>query len=543
MKKTFKPIMIILFCLFLCGCDYLQFPAKTDSSSEITDDETKTEEVKQSESISEAKNISLAAQDNGILITVTKEDDWDISNIWIIDKTNNIEINPNFSQIKWENNKAEILYPFSEKGKKYKFFLGNHDIEQECEILATGGSGYPFKDSFKELRLIPDYNANDNTFSVQFNIEQQSFSDYCTAIFTDNNSEYMNPYIHINCILGDIENSHKAYFGWCNISSNDMLPGPYTITTDQSNIYTYEDYENKYYAELFFSFHRIIGDNRICFQVLDIDCSETKILKDTEFTTTEKFIPASNKNISLKSQENGILITLTKEDDWDVSNLWIINSEDDVEINVGLSHIKWVDNKAQILYPFSEKGKKYTFQLSGNNIYQQCAIQATGGNGYPFNNSFQELKLISSYNSENNTFFVTLNTEPQKFSDFVSCILNDRSLEFTNPYIHINLHLGDRNKKCIWYGCSNIFSEDILPGTFQIGNYTTKTYEYSAYENKFFVEMFLSITKKVGENEIFFQFYNKASSDYKTISNTEFLTTENNNDEIKPVINLVPTES
>ena len=55
--------------------------------------------------------------------------------------------------------------------------------------------------------------------------------------------------------------------------------------------------------------------------------------------------------------------------------------------------------------------------------------------------------------------------------------------------------------------------------------------------------MFLSITKKVGENEIFFQFYNRASSDYKTISNTEFLTTENNNDEIKPVINLVPTES
>ena len=139
----------------------------------------------------EADHISLKAQGDGILITVTKENNWSLyyAVYLFIYEINNSSSDPIRQSIClhaenyiWQNNKATFLYPFTEKEKRYGVTLhgnvGGNTIEEFVDIVAAGGIGEnPKVALLRQIRFEPKYDLSNEQYSVKLNATESVLSE------------------------------------------------------------------------------------------------------------------------------------------------------------------------------------------------------------------------------------------------------------------------------------------------------------------------------------------------------------------------------
>lgn len=142
----------------------------------------------------EAEYVSLEAVNDGILITVTNREDWrSFVELWVIemdgDSINDDDLMSDKRTLidcelnNWENNTAEILYPFTVSGKKY-CVLSKYDsldntgnVSEIVGITATGGYGEnPKRTLLKQKDFEPSYDASTDTFYVNVDAADEALS-------------------------------------------------------------------------------------------------------------------------------------------------------------------------------------------------------------------------------------------------------------------------------------------------------------------------------------------------------------------------------
>ena len=158
----------------------------------------------------------------------------------------------------------------------------------------------------------------------------------------------------------------------------------------------------------------------------------------------------SERYISLKTQNNGVLIRVTRDGTWSDNyatylNFYDIDNNNSDSINQHLclhyNAYSWENNKATFFYPFVENGKRYRIRLrhysySGQQLDEYVNFTAAGGVGE--NPKFALLKQIQfepAYDSSSKRFSVNLNSTDSILSELV------RSLEINDNVFLNNVSL------------------------------------------------------------------------------------------------------
>ena len=144
-------------------------------------------------------------------------------------------------------------------------------------------------------------------------------------------------------------------------------------------------------------------------------------------------IPTSIKSerLILEAVDNGIKITVKGETGWG-DNTWI----DDLTSNIQIFVTNFEnENKFTFVYPFTENGKSYKFDLYNQSVgtdnyrSETYEIKATGGAGYPMSDAFTQMTVEPSRNSAGE-YLVKFNTTAEKLSDFfrvdISLLTNNK---------------------------------------------------------------------------------------------------------------------
>ena len=463
----------LVFCFLFTGC-----PSPLAVDPETTPDDTPA-------ITTSAKNISLTAQDDGILITLTKEDDFPYTSVYIEDTETHISINYNIDYLTWSGNKAEILYPFSESGKVSRFNLqlsGNGKSEQQTvEITAPGGIGYPMTQFFEEMQLTPSYNSTDDSFWVTVNTAAETISDFFSeSVKTDN--RFTNITLGVQFWLGTPD---KRYgIDGCSISTNDSVSGSYKNNFSSSNPNypnppDYADYDNKFYTQASFWLHfngiRFLGYAKSTSEI----CTITN---------------APKKYISTKVQENGVRITVLKEDNWNPSELSIKDETNGILIRC--DRLNWTNNKAEILYPFTEKNKNAKFTFYGaDNSSQSVQIWANGGVRKPIKDFSDKITLKPSYNKNTNRFSVNVDTTGLSISDMIKDNISYQTSSV--QCVKLNVYAGysgnnNNNNQLIGSYDLNSCGLNVASDTYSIPK--SREIDFSAYNNQFFAEMLFGVS-------------------------------------------------
>ena len=141
----------------------------------------------------------------------------------------------------------------------------------------------------------------------------------------------------------------------------------------------------------------------------------------------------SERYISLKTQNNGVLIKVTRDGNWSDNSAAYLNFYDiannSESINQHLclhyNDYFWQNNEATILYPFVESGKRYRVRLryysySGRQLDEMLNFTTTGGVGEnPKRALFNQIQLEPIYDSSSKQFSVNLNTTDSILSELV----------------------------------------------------------------------------------------------------------------------------
>lgn len=470
-------MLFLVFCLLFTGC-----PSPLTVEPETIPDETHDNTPEEAPVItSSAKNISLTAQDDGILITLTKEDDFPYTSVYIEDAETHININYNIDYLPWSGNKAEILYPFSESGKVSRFNLqlsGNGNSErQTVEITATRGIGYPMTSFFEEIQLTPSYKATDDSFWVTVTTAAETISDFFSdSVKTDN--RFTNGTLSVQFWLGTP--NRKYGIDGCSISANNSVSGSYKTNFSSSTYHNppdYADYDNKFYTQALFWLHfngiRFLGYAKSTSEI----CAITN---------------APKKYISAKCQNNGVLFIVTKEDDWNPSELSI--KDETNGILICCDKLNWVNNQAEILYPFTEQNKYVQFTYYGpDNFSKAVQVIAYGGIGKPVKDFSDKVSLKPSYNKNTNTFTVNVDTTGLSISDIIkdNVSYQTSSVQCDKLNVYAGYPESNNNNQLIGSYDLNSSSLNAVLDTYSIPK--SVEIDFPVYNNIFFAEMLFGV--------------------------------------------------
>ncbi|MBP5602641.1 MAG: hypothetical protein J6X78_07910 [Treponema sp.] len=456
MKTIAKIMCLFTVCFILFSCNDLQ-----NSNKELNH----SNDIPSSQS--QLSDIVLTAQENGILITIIKDEKTTYKNLYIQNVENEIETS--VYNLTWTNNKIEILYPFSEKGNISKFNIWiNGSKKQTVEIMAIGGIGYPVTGLFEQIKMKPSYDPAYDSFSVTITSDAQAIDDFYITTVNENNK--FNKNISIQFWLGDPKNG--STFGISGISLNNMVSGCYYHNI---NFYVppYSEYNNKFCTQPIFNleyngilWHRYAKNiSEICMinENPERDCSQAK-------------------NISLTAQDDGILITLKKDENTSSANFYIQNIE--TGIKTIANNLTWTDNKIELHYPFSKSGEISKFSLWINNAEkQEVEILATGGIGYPVTELIEQINMEPSYDPTDDTFGVKVTTDATSISDFFIDAVNTNN-DFNPKVIAIQFWLGTPNTGATWGFSSVVIGNSSGVSGFYKHIFNGFLPDYTEYDNK-----------------------------------------------------------
>ena len=189
------------------------------------------------------------------------------------------------------------------------------------------------------------------------------------------------------------------------------------------------------------------------FIVLFAGCP-SQVSDDPETTPGGVYDNSSANHISLKAQDDGILITVTRDENWSdtyTTYLYLYkindNSSDDISQTLGIhaNNSNWQDNKVTILYPFTEIGKRYLIRLytssNGGQIEEYVSIVATGGIGEnPKLTLLNQIEFEPIYDSSSKHFSVNLNTTERILSELVGSVEINDSICINNVSLRIDIY-------------------------------------------------------------------------------------------------------
>lgn len=181
----------------------------------------------------------------------------------------------------------------------------------------------------------------------------------------------------------------------------------------------------------------------------------------------------------LEAVDGGIKVTVIGDEGWG-QNTWLSDNTSDIDI-----FIKNFDSehKFTFVYPFTEEGKSYKFQLhnssSGTQHYygDVYTITATNGSGYPMSDAFTNMTLALSHNDAGE-YCIKFNTTATKFSDFFRVDMNllTNGKQQGSPSLGAAIFFGYPGNAMVSY--SNIWmhfdsvNEDCVSGFYRTKNNT-----------------------------------------------------------------------
>ena len=187
----------------------------------------------------------------------------------------------------------------------------------------------------------------------------------------------------------------------------------------------------------------------------------------------------TSDRLLLEAVEDGIKVTVIGDEGWG-QNTWLSDNTSDIDI-----FIKNFDSehKFTFVYPFTEEGKNYKFQLhnssSGTQHYygDVYTITATNGSGYPMSDAFTNMTLALSHNDAGE-YCIKFNTTATKFSDFFRVDMNllTNGKQQGSPSLGAAIFFGYPGNAMVSY--SNIWmyfdsvNEDCVSGFYRTKNNT-----------------------------------------------------------------------
>lgn len=198
---------------------------------------------------SESNNVSLTAKDNGILITIIKDENQNYKNIGIVNTET--KLSSNTINNKWNGNKMEIFYPFSKSGKISTFDI-YFEEKQTVSIIAKGGIGYPIiEEKLESIKQTPNYDLENDSFSVTIETDVKKIQDFFIED-VNKNDKYIYKEVGIQFWLGNPEMEYKYGFGGISLGKPDGLSGTY-INDFNWELPPYSNYKNKFCTQANFN--------------------------------------------------------------------------------------------------------------------------------------------------------------------------------------------------------------------------------------------------------------------------------------------------
>lgn len=521
MKKISILLMFFLvFCFLFTGC-----PSPLTVDPETTPDETPDNTPEEASVItSSAKNISLTAQDDGILITLTKEDDFPYTYVSIRDVEKGIGVN--VVNEKWVNNKAEILYPFSESGKvsRFNLVLSNNvrSDSQTVEITATGGIGSPITSLFEEIKLTPSYNSTDDSFGVTVNTTAETISDFFSNSVNSDN-RFTSKRIYVQFYLG----SPGRTFGYSSrsIGTNNGISGFYKHNFNGTHP-DYSEYDNKFFALAWLSF----SFNGFSFWYYAKSTSEICAITN-----------APKIYFFVVPQNDGILLSFKKEESCSISDIivkgFITDSQAANRIGnfiIRGDKLNWTNNKAEILFPYAEKNNFVQFTCYGPDDFSKTVVTSSKGGSKNFpsiKDSISKTLLKPSFDDNTKQFSIDVDTNGLTVSDIIkdnACYQN-----LSVKCVKLNLCAGYRNNNNNKFiGSVDLNSCDL---SIACGSYVipiTGNVDISSYIRMFFSNFFAEIVFGVDLDELYFEVPSRSESYIIPLPEAEYISLEAVNDGI-----------